>query len=72
MWENSKCKRVGWLHNFRHYRTIGEWEIEKCERCQQLAVFSAKTPNHVYLSHHLRETLQRSNPRFKKEYAQLS
>lgn len=65
--QNSKCKD-GWLHRYRQIKEFPSGVLEICEICHDRQFFHHKTPNHVYLSYHLRQTLQLNNPRFNKEY----
>jgi hypothetical protein len=66
---NSDCAVPGFLHDYRIVRTYPNGVLEVCRRCKRAQYFKNDTPNHVYLSYHLRAILQPYQPRYKKEYA---
>lgn len=67
MEKNSECIG-GWMHRYRMTRFYKEDVEEICEICKDRQIFKQNTPNHIYLSYHLRLALQKDNKRFKKEY----
>ncbi len=67
MWQNSECKG-GLLHDYRIAKTFSEGVVEVCTRCKDKKFFKNNEPNRIYLSYHIRQALQKSNLRFKKEY----
>lgn len=68
MWQKSKCKKQGWLHDFLTVKEYSQGVLERCDKCKMTKFFSHTVPNHVYLSYHLRSALQPSLARFNKEY----
>lgn len=68
MEKKSECRIVGYLHDYRIIRTFPHGVIEGCIRCKDKIFFRNDVPNKIYLSYHIRSTLQRENPRFNKEY----
>lgn len=64
---NSKCMD-GWLHRYEVVAMFETGALEICEICRDRQFFHNKIPNHIYLSYHLRSTLQPYDGRFRKEY----
>lgn len=69
-YQNSVC-RPGWLHKFRQLGIVKGGSLERCERCGKQMYFPSNTPNHIYLSYHIREVLRANDPMFKKEYLNI-
>lgn len=67
-WQNSRCRALGWLHDYRMVREYPLGVIEVCTKCRRSRFFHHRTPNHIYLSHHLRQALNFTHNRFKHEY----
>lgn len=65
---NSECLIPGYLHDYRITKQLPGGVIEHCRRCRDKKYFRNNTPNRIYLSFHLRQSLQPWQPRFKKEY----
>lgn len=64
---NSEC--VGsWMHHYEIIKVLEEGVIERCEICNDEQFFHNDTPNHIYLSYHLRSTLNPRNLQFYHEY----
>ena len=68
-WSKSKCKG-NLLHSYKIAKTFPTGVVEICTRCKDRQFFHNKIPNAVYLEYHLRQALQRNNPRFIREYQQ--
>lgn len=68
MWQDSKCRAPGWLHDYQVAYTFPKGVVEVCNKCRKLMFFPYETPNDIYLKHHQRSTLQPSDKRFKHEY----
>lgn len=66
-YQNSECRR-DMLHDFRIIASDSNGLTERCTRCGLKKHFPTDTPNHVYMSWHIRQALQESDPRFKIEY----
>jgi hypothetical protein len=67
LYQNSKC--VGaYLHDFKIIQDFTHGAKEVCQKCKKQMIFTHKTPNRVYVSYHIRETLQKSNSIFAHEY----
>ena len=64
---NSECCN-GFMHDYeiKEYYPIGLLEV--CSKCKDKQFFKNNIPNHIYLSYHLRVMLNKTNPRFYKEY----
>lgn len=69
-YQNSVCKR-GSLHNFLQVKQTPDGYLERCKKCGLQIHFPAHTPNHIYLSYHVRSALQKHDPMFKKEYPNI-
>lgn len=69
MLKNSECRVHGFLHDYRIHETYPNGALEVCRRCKAVKFFKNDTPNHIYLSYHMRAVLQPYQLRFKKEYA---
>ncbi len=67
MRNNSVCGN-GYYHDFRIALTISGRTVEICTRCRTMVAFRTDTPNHVYLSYHLRQALQPYQAQFSREY----
>lgn len=67
MWQKSKCIQ-GWLHDFRIVKTYPTGVLERCLKCGKQKFFHNETPNHIYLSYHLRSALGPDHKRYYKEY----
>lgn len=70
-YQNSLCQKRGWLHDFQQLGTVNGGSLERCRKCGQTKFFPAGTPNHVYLSYHIRSVLRADDPRFRKEYPHI-
>jgi hypothetical protein len=66
-YQNSYCKN-GYLHDFVQVAQTSKGYLERCTRCGMTRHFPHDTPNHVYLSYHLRSALQPGDPLFNREY----
>jgi len=66
-YQNSKCVN-GYLHDFRIQRQLASGVLEVCTRCRKAKYFPNNVPNHIYLSYHIRQALQPSDPLFAREY----
>lgn len=70
LYQNSVCKG-GWLHRYIIKRSYKNAVEEICAICKDRKIFSQDTPNRIYLSYHLRESLQPSRGLiFQREYPQ--
>lgn len=67
LYQNSLCAG-GWLHNYKIARDYTHTVKEICEKCKDVQYFKSKTPNRVYLSYHIRESLQPNRKIFNHEY----
>lgn len=56
------------LHDYRIINQLSTGLLERCTRCGDTKHFPHNTPNHIYLSYHIRSSLQRNEPRFNIEY----
>lgn len=65
--QNSECKR-NMLHDFKIISSDSVGILERCQRCGLKKRFPNDTPNHIYLSYHIRQALQANDPRFNIEY----
>lgn len=65
--QNSKCLE-GWLHRYIIVEEVPDGVVEICKICKKRMFFHNKTPNAVYLSHHLRQMLHFDDLRFNREY----
>ena len=71
-YQNSLCKRKGWLHKWEQLKLINGGSLERCERCGDKMWFpAARGYNTRYLSYHIRSILRADDPRFKKEYPHI-
>ena len=70
-YQNSYCKKKGWLHKFNVVRQSDKGVLERCERCGENKNFPVNTPNHIYLSYHIRNILRADDPLFAREYPQI-
>jgi hypothetical protein len=68
LWLNSKCPSQMWLHDFQILREFPEGLEEYCTRCGMVKLFTHKEPNELYLSYHLRQSLQPFMNNFNIEY----
>ena len=68
--QNSDCV-AGWLHNYEIVKEFSSGVLERCNKCKTQKFFYTNTPNHIYLSYHLRMFLQPNNPRYNKEYGKI-
>lgn len=66
-YQNSECKR-NMLHDYKILAQTNLGLLERCTRCGDKKHFTNDIPNHIYLSFHLRQALQRNDPRFNIEY----
>ena len=66
-YQNSECKGK-YLHNFQIISQNPKGSFERCERCGMKQFFSTATPNHIYISYHIRQALQPTDSRFEREY----
>ena len=66
-YQKSECKR-NMLHDFRVIPFDKGGLLERCTRCGKKMHFPETTPNHVYLSFHIRQALPANDPRYKIEY----
>lgn len=64
---NSDCSS-GMMHDYQIQEMYPKGLLEVCSRCKDKQFFPNNIPNHIYLSFHLRNSLQKWNPRFNKEY----
>lgn len=69
MKNKSECAS-GFLHDYRIVKVFPNGMLEVCLKCRDKQYFKNNTPNHVYLSYHMRSALQKDHPRFQKEYGQ--
>lgn len=66
-YQNSYCKR-NLLHDFKILTQTSDGLLERCARCGLKKHFPNNTPSHVYLSFHIRQSLQVYDPRYHIEY----
>lgn len=66
-YQNSECKR-NMLHDFKIQSQTSHGLLERCSRCGLKKHFPNDIPSHVYLSYHIRQALQKHDPRFNIEY----
>lgn len=64
---NSECSG-GMLHDYEIKMYYPKGILEVCSRCKDKVFFPFDVPNHIYLSYHLRSSLQQWMPRYYKEY----
>lgn len=67
-YQNSECKR-NMLHDFKIITSDHTGLLERCSRCGLKKHFPNDTPNHIYISWHIRQALSANDPRFNIEYA---
>jgi len=56
----SECV-AGFYHDYKLVKILPHGVIERCAKCKNQLFFKNDTPNILYLSHHLRQTLQKDN-----------
>jgi len=66
-YQNSVCS-LGQLHNFLQVKETKYGVLERCKKCGKQIHFKNNTPNHIYLSYHIRSALQINHQMYKKEY----
>ncbi len=66
-YQNSYCKN-GYLHDLILIKQTSTGVLERCSRCGFRKHFPHDTPNHIYLSFHIRSALQSNDPLFAREY----
>jgi hypothetical protein len=66
-YQNSVC-RGNYLHDFRLVRETDQGFLERCTRCGKQVHFPGNVSNVLYLSYHIRSSLQSNDPLFKHEY----
>lgn len=66
-YQNSIC-RNNYLHDFRQVKETRAGFLERCIRCGKQIHFPGNTPNHVYLSYHIKSALQPGEPLYEHEY----
>lgn len=67
-YQDSFCDEdAGLLHNYRMLYQTQDGVVEKCVNamCGDKQFYPHNTPNHVYLSSHLRMALQQNDPLFR-------
>lgn len=67
LWQNSLCWG-GLLHDYRQKDENEVGIVEICSKCKNKKFFKYDEPNRTYLSYHIRQALQKEDPRFYKEY----
>lgn len=68
-YQNSVCrKKLPYLHDYRPLYHKDGGLVEKCTLCGDKRFFAEKVANHVYLSFHLKQALQLSDPLFRFNY----
>jgi hypothetical protein len=70
-YQNSVCRR-GILHRWVQIRPTNRGTLERCERCGTKMHFPNDTPNHIFLSYHIRSVLRADDPLFKREYPHIT
>lgn len=68
-YQNSWCKKAGFLHNFKPLQNTYKGILERCQRCGTKKHFPEGMSNAKYLSYHIREILRADDPMYRKEYA---
>ncbi len=66
-YQNSLCVN-GYLHDFVIIEDDSQGTREVCRRCKKDVFWKPNTPNHIYLSFHIRQALQPSDTLFSREY----
>jgi hypothetical protein len=66
--KNSNCEVPGYLHDYQIFKVVKEGVVEVCTRCKDSQYFPNTIPNHIYLSFHMKQLVQKKDPRFKREY----
>ncbi len=67
-YQNSECKKIGWLHDYQIVEVQQKGVLERCSRCGDRQFFPHDTPNFKYLEYHIRSALQKNDKRYAKEY----
>lgn len=70
-YQNSWCRKSGFLHAFKPVANTPKGVIERCGRCGEKKHFPNGMNNATYLSYHIRDILRASDPMFRKEYPQI-
>ena len=68
LWLNSLCCNGLWLHDYEITDRLENGVVEVCGRCRNRKFFNNNITNFEYLSHHLRQAIQKNNIRYKREY----
>lgn len=66
-YQKSECQG-GYLHDYLLVKEYRQGVLERCSRCGDSQFFEHDTPDWKYLEFHIRSALQRSDPRFSREY----
>lgn len=71
-YQNSWCKKVGFLHAFKPIMETGKGVLERCGRCKEKKHFPHGMNNARYLSYHIRDILRANDPMFRKEFPNIT
>jgi hypothetical protein len=69
-YQNSQCRNY-YLHDFLQVAQTSRGFVERCRRCGKQMHFPLDTPNHIYLSYHIRSALQSHDDLFAREYPDI-
>ncbi len=72
MWDNSLSCVGGYFHDYQIIQELPIGLVEACKKCKSKKFFPNNIPSNIYLSYHLKQTLQPYHKRFIKHYGQFS